>query len=60
MGGTCGTFKEGSADARFFPALPVGFLAGVLLAPALGVCCVVFEPFELSGGIDAFEDDNRR
>ena len=42
------------------PARPVSLRAGDLEAFAPGVSCAELEPFELSGGIEAFDDERRR
>jgi hypothetical protein len=38
----------------------VSFLAGDLVVLVSAVVCVELEPFELSGGTEAFEDESRR
>jgi hypothetical protein len=58
VGGTCGTFNGGLV-ALFRPARPLSFLVGDLVLFDPAVCCVEFEPFELSGGIEVFEEEYR-
>jgi hypothetical protein len=60
VGGTWGKFSAGAAGALFLPVWPVSFLVVTFWAVGLVCCRAELGLSEPSGGIEAFEDDNRR